>query len=192
MKHKRRRYIIDTRLQVRYALLFVIISLISNLVAVAAFNSLAIKQLDTLMWSTHISISSTDELVRPIFIFVNAANFIVVAVLLLLTGFLMIKKTTGPLIRMSRDIKKITDGDLTTSVVLRQKDDFKDVAQELNTMTGQLRVRFADLKERCSRISGPIQQLGNKAVSKEDSVKTYDAILREIEGLESELGRLEN
>jgi len=191
MKHKRRRYIIDTRLQIRYALLFVLISLISNMVAVAVFNVLALKQLDALMWSTHISINSTDELVRPVFMFVNAANFLVVAVLLLMTGFLMIKKTTGPLIRMSRDIRKVTDGDLTATVVLREKDDFKDVAGELNSMTGQLRERFSNLKEHYEEISGPVQLLGETAVSGADTVKTCDAILKGIEGMEAELGRME-
>jgi methyl-accepting chemotaxis protein len=191
MKLKRRRYIIDSRLQIRYALLFVLVSLISNILAVTAFNSLALKQLDTLMWSTHISINSTDELIRPIFIFINVINFVFVAVLLVLTGFLMMKKTSGPLIRMSRDIRKVTDGDLSSLIVLRQKDDFKDVADELNRMTGKLRERFSNLKEMYEGISGPMERLGKGVSTKEDSKNNYNSILKSIDGVETELNKLE-
>lgn len=191
MKLKRRRYIIDSRLQIRYALVFVLVSLISNILAVTAFNSLALKQLDTLMWSTHISINSTDELIRPIFIFINVINFVFVAVLLVLTGFLMMKKTSGPLIRMSRDIRKVTDGDLSSRILLRQKDDFKDVADELNRMTGELSERFSGIKEKYEGISGYLQLSGKGVSKKEDSINNYNSILQSIDGVEAELNKLE-
>lgn len=191
MKLKRRRYIIDSRLQIRYALLFVLVSLISNILAVTAFNSLALKQLDTLIWSTHISINSTDELIRPVFIFINVINFIFVAVLLVLTGFLMMKKTSGPLIRMSRDIRKVTDGDLSSRIQLRQKDDFRDVADELNRMTGKLSERFSGIKEKYEVISGSLQMSGKGISKKEDSINNYNSILERIDRVEAELNKLE-
>jgi methyl-accepting chemotaxis protein len=191
MKFNRRRYINDTRVQIRYALLFVIISLIGNILAVTAFNLLALKQLDILMWSTHISITSTDELVRPVFIVVNVVNFVFVAVLLGLTGFLMLKKTSGPLIRMSRDIRKITEGDLSSRIALRQKDDFKDVADELNRMTGELRERFINLKDKYEGLSGSLLMIGKDISKKEDSINDYNSILKNIDGVETELNKLE-
>ncbi|MBI5666277.1 MAG: methyl-accepting chemotaxis protein [Nitrospirae bacterium] len=190
MKLKRRKYIIDSRVQIRYALLFVVISLISNTLAVTAFDTLAMKQLDTLMWSTHININSTDELVRPIFIFINVINFVFVAVLLALTGFMMMKKTSGPLIRMSRDIRKVTDGDLSSRIVLRQKDDFKDVADELNRMTGELRERFSDIKEKYEGLSGSLHKIGKDAGKKEGPINDYDSLLRNIDEVETELNKL--
>ncbi|MEW6599612.1 MAG: methyl-accepting chemotaxis protein [Nitrospirota bacterium] len=190
MKLNRRRYINDAGVQIRYALLFVLISLISNVIAVTVFNSMALKRLDALMWSTHIGVSSTDEVIRPVFIFVNAVNFIVVALMLVLTGFLMMKKTSGPLIRMTRDIRKISDGDLTFQIALRQKDDFKDVADELNRMTDSLREYFTELKNRYEGIAGPMRMLGKEAGAKVDSASACDSVIRDIEVLESELKKL--
>jgi len=190
MKLQRSRYLIDTRLQIRYALLFVAISLISNILSVTAFNVLALKQLDTLMWSTHISINSTDDLIRPLFFFVNIINFVFVAALLVLIGFLMLKKTSGPLIRMTRDIRKVTGGDLSSRIVLRQKDDFRDVADELNQMTGELRERFSGLKDKYEELSRSLQMI-RKGTSKKDSINNYDSILKSIEAVETELNKLE-
>jgi len=190
MKLQRSRYLIDTRLQIRYALLFVAISLISNILSVTAFNVLALKQLDTLMWSTHISINSTDDLIRPLFFFVNIINFVFVAALLVLIGFLMLKKTSGPLIRMTRDIRKVTGGDLSSRIVLRQKDDFRDVADELNQMTGELRERFSGLKDKYEGLSRSLQMI-RKGTSKKDSINNYDSILKSIEAVETELNKLE-
>ena len=191
MKFKRRQYINDASLQIRFTLFFVLAALIGNILAVAAFNNLAVRALDTLMWSTHISVASTDELIRPIFIYVNVINFVFVTALLVLTCYLMMKKTSGPLLRMSNDIKKVTGGDLTSRIVLRQKDEFKDVADELNSMTEELRKRFAGIKGQYKGISESVGILEKGSSSKEDSIRSYNLILNKIEGIEKEINKFE-
>ncbi len=191
MKTRRRQYIIDKKLQMRYTLFFILISLIGNVLAVAVFNMLAMKQLDTVLWSTHISISSTDELIRPIFFSVNIINFLFVTLLLILTGVLMLKKTSGPLFRMSRDIRKITSGDLSARIELREKDDFQDVADALNSMTENLGKKFLYLKEKFEGVSGAVKMLEKGDETRDAAIKKYDAVLQHIEEVEKEINRFE-
>ena len=189
MKFKRRKYLNDVRLQMRVSLLFILIALIGNTISLTVFNSLVFKGFDTILWSTHISIESTDELVRPIFLSVNIFNLIFITVLLILSGYVMVKKTSGPLYRMSQDIKKIAGGDLSCTVVLRQKDDMKDVADELNTMTGRLRERFTAIRDNYDRISESVKMLEKSEGNRNESLNYCASILKDIDLLEEELGK---
>lgn len=187
MKFRRRKYINDTRVQMRIALLFILIALIGNIISIVVFNSLATREFDAILWSTHIHVESTDELVRPIFFSVNIVNLVFITVLLILAAYLMAKKTSGPLYRMSQDIRKIAGGDLSCAVVLRQKDDMKDVADELNAMTGGLRERFTVIRDHYGRISESVKALENAQGNREETLNDCASILKDIDVLEEEL-----
>jgi methyl-accepting chemotaxis protein len=148
----RKQFIVNSGMQLKFTLVFVCISLAGCLFSVTAFNYFSIQKIESLLWSTHLSIQSTAEIIRPFFIFTNIAGFIFVALLLSLTGFWMFRKTEGPLLRISKDLMEMTDGNLSKKIILRQKDEFRDIAVELDTMTGALRDRFVTLKNKHEEI----------------------------------------
>ncbi len=191
MKFRRRKYLISASLQIRYSVLFVIIAVLGNFCAVAVFNTLASKKLESVIWSTHISIKSTDQLIAPLFIYVNAATFAFITILLIISGIWMIRNSSGPLYRMSRDINKIAEGDLSINISLREKDEFQDVAIDLNHMTEKLRTDFSSIKENCLNIS---QSLGRLKTSLDDgkvSEGNYDNVLENINDLKSGLNKFQ-
>jgi methyl-accepting chemotaxis protein len=191
MKFMRRKYLIDQGLQMRYSILFIIIALAGNLCSVIVFNSLALKKLDSIMWSTHISVSTTADLLNPFFISVNVATFLFIAVLSIITGIWMIRNTSGPLYRMSKDIRKVAEGDLSTSVSLREKDEFQDVAETLNTMVGQLRSEFVAITGKYTDISKLLAGLESPSRKGEVSPEDYDALLKNISDIESRLNKFQ-
>lgn len=186
MKFRRRRYIVNAGLQMRFTLLFVLVSLLGSIVAIAAFNFLALRKLEAIMWSTHISLKTTGELINPIFMYVNIISFLFVTIMLIITGIWMIRKTSGPLYRISKDIIKVANGDLSTSITLRQKDEFKDIVYELNIMVKNIREKFNIISEKYMSISKSIGEL-KKEISNAESIKNYNSILKNIEGLETEM-----
>ncbi len=187
MKFKRRRYIVDAGLQMRFTLLFVLVSLLGNVVAVAAFNFFALRKLEPLMWSTHISAKTTGELIGPLFVYVNIINFLFVSVLLIIAGIWMIRMTSGPLYRMSKDIMRVTNGDLSARITLRQKDMLKDIACELNIMVKSIRERFNIISEKYMGISKSIGGLKKEISNTGTSIKDYNSIPKNIESLETEM-----
>jgi methyl-accepting chemotaxis protein len=187
MKFRRRRYIVNAGLQMKFTLLFVLVSLLSSIVAIAAFNFLALRKLEAIMWSTHISLKTTGELINPIFMYVNITNFLFVTIMLIITGIWMIRKTSGPLYRISKDIIKVANGDLSTSITIRQKDEFKDIASELNIMIKSIRDRFEIISEKYMSISKSIGEFKEKSNNTEALIKDYNSILKNIEGLETEM-----
>ncbi|MEW6602143.1 MAG: methyl-accepting chemotaxis protein [Nitrospirota bacterium] len=187
MKFRRRKYINDTKLQLKFVSTFVIVCLLCGILTSAVFNYLALKKLESLMWSTHINIESTDELLTHLFMNVNIINFISVAALLIIAGFWRIRKITGPLYRMREDIGKVAEGDLPANIALRQKDELKDIAYELNNMIKSIRDRFAAINKKYEDISESIGGLKRKPVEKETSIKAHELILEKIGELESEM-----
>ncbi len=184
MKFRRRKYLINTGFQIKIILTYVLISFIGSMIAVSIFSFYAFKKLESLMWSTHISVQSTGELIKPLFLRTNIAGFIFIATLLAVTAYLIFKRTSGPIYKMSLDINKAAHGDLTGKISLRQKDEFKDVAHDLDEMLTSLRDRFSTLSGMHNDISTRLEGLG-----KETSATDCNAILADIAGMEIELRR---
>ena len=171
----------------KFTLSFVLVSLLGSIVAVTAFNFLALRKLETLMWSTHISVKTTDELIRPLFMYINIINFLFVSILLIITGTWMIRKVSGPLYRMSKDIMRVVNGNLLTSITFRQKDMLKDIAHELNVMVKSIREKFNTISEKYRDISKSIGEYKEKTSNTETLIKDYNSILKNIESLETEM-----
>jgi len=191
MKFRRRKYLINAGMQIRYSVLFVIIAILGNICAVAIFNILASKKLDSVIWSTHINVESTGQLIGPLFIYVNTATFAFITILLILSGIWMIRNSSGPLYRMARDINKIAEGDLSTNISLREKDEFQDVAIDLNHMTEKLRADFSSTKENCLNISKSLGTLKTLLAAGKISEGIYDNVLENINNLRSGLNKFQ-
>ncbi len=189
MKFRRRKYINDRKFQMKFVIPFVIVSLSGAISATAIFNYLAVKEFENLMWSTHISVRTTDEVIRPLFINVNIINFLFVTALLIITGIWMIRKTSGPLYRMLKDVRKVASGDLSASITLRQKDWLQDIAYDLNTIVKSIKDRFITISGVYMDISKSIGGLKREHSDKETSIKAHDSILKKIEALETEIKR---
>lgn len=181
MIFKRRKYIVDKRFQRKFILFFVIISSISSIIATVVFNHIALKRLESIMWSAHISVKTTDEVIGSLFIYVNIIAFLVVSFLLILTGIWMVRKTSDFLYVISKNIMRVANGDLSVSIDFRQKDEFNDVVSSLNDMIKKLRERFFNIKQQYGEISAYIR----------DIERTYAKDTPEREALQNVLKKLE-
>lgn len=181
MIFKRRKYIVDKRFQGKFILFFVIISSISSIIATVVFNHIALKRLESIMWSAHISVKTTDEVIGSLFIYVNIIAFLVVSFLLILTGIWMVRKTSDFLYVISKNIMRVANGDLSVSIDFRQKDEFNDVVSSLNDMIKKLKERFFNIKQQYGEISAYIR----------DIERTYAKDTPEREDIQKVLKRLE-
>lgn len=193
MGYKRRSYIIQMHkeLQMKITLAFVTVSLLGSIISAAAFNFFALRKLETLMWSTHINVKDTGEIIRPLFVYVNIFNFVFIAILLGITILWMMRLKSGPIYRMVKDIMQVAGGDLSTIIALRQKDEFQVVAKELNEMTESLRRRFTVLNDTYTGISDRVGEIRVKAGDDSISPDEYDLILKQIDRLERETGQFQ-
>lgn len=187
MIFKRRKYIVDKRFQRKFILFFVIISSISSIIATVVFNHIALKRLESIMWSAHISVKTTDEVIGSLFIYVNIIAFLVVSFLLILTGIWMVRKTSDFLYVISKNIMRVANGDLSVSIDFRQKDEFNDVVSSLNDMIKKLRERFFNIKQQYGEISAYIRDIERTYAKDTPERKALQNVLKKLETLRENL-----
>lgn len=71
----------------------------------------------------------------------------------------MMRKVNGPIYRITKDLKSMGEGNFSSGIILRQQDEFRDVAEVLNEMLDSLRERFSERRARYELISQELQEL---------------------------------
>ena len=100
----------------------------------------------------------------------------------------IIRKTSGPLYRMSTDIERAAGGDLSVNISLRQKDEFKDTANSLDNVLQSIRERFQFINDEYADISGNLAKIREK----EMHVKDFSTVFSGIERIEKKLEEFTN
>jgi len=161
----RKIYFIKKDFQSRFILRFVAIASVWAAATVLLFAYLAEKRLEEIRYSTHITIKTTSELLMPSTISAHVVSLLIFAGILAYTMRSLWHNLSVPLFTIKKDIERIADGDLTSEVVLREHDEFQDLAVDLNTMRSKLREKIVRIKEHQRSVSAAAAEI-NKSIFK--------------------------
>jgi methyl-accepting chemotaxis protein len=145
-KYKRRTYYIKNSAQSKFIVRFVTLSLLGGAIALGAFNFLAYKKIDAALYSMRLPSISPGGLLWPEMLYTNLFVIIFILAAFAITAKGLFNKINGPLKKMTYDITRINNGDLNTTVFLRQSDEFRDIADDLTQMTTGLKQRITTIK----------------------------------------------
>jgi len=87
------------------------------------------------------------------FLLYSAATMLLVAMPTLLALYFVLKRTTDPVVAMSRVAERIADGDFSEDVDVRSTDEVGDLGRSINHMTRRLRENEAAREERWATVS---------------------------------------
>jgi methyl-accepting chemotaxis protein len=152
----RRNYFIDRNLQTRYIVLMVLVLIVHTLIVLAAVFSPYI-----LMLSFDYPLDTRTEAAQA-FLLVHGNAWPVIGGFIIFVGFLTLFVThriAGPIFRIKRGIRDLADGRLNETIHLRKKDEFQDIAEELNALAARFRDSFSLLKEKSSLLARDIEEL---------------------------------
>lgn len=158
---RRRNYFVKRAFQGRFILRFIITSLVVALLAVAAFVFLAKGRLNEALFSMRLPSSGPSALLAREAALASVGAVVAISLLYLLAARSMYHKITGPLQRMRTDFQRILAGDLGCRVVLRDPDEFKDFAAEINLMVEALGRRYAGLQAQTAALADTAKALEN-------------------------------
>ncbi len=167
-QHKRRTYYIKNSAQGKFILQFVLLSLIGGVAALAAFNFLAYKKIDAVLYSMRLPNVSAGGLLWREMLYTNIFVAVFILLAFVFTAKRLFTKIHGPLKKMTNDLGRITNGDLNLTISLRNNDEFRDVADGINAMN-------LELNHRLSRI----RQLADEIVAAAEGTQASPAKLRE-------------
>lgn len=167
---KRKIYFIQKELQSRFILRFVALATLWAVTTVMLFAYIAGKKLDELRYSSHIDLQTTSELLLPIAVMTHVLSLLIFAGLLAYTIHSLWQNLSAPLAAIKRNIERIAKGDLAGSVVLRKKDEFQDLAAEMDLMRRGLQEKIARIKEQQRDLSAAADGLSVSILQKDTSL----------------------
>jgi methyl-accepting chemotaxis protein len=150
---RRRNYFTKKEFQARFALPFLLASFLANTITVSLFIFLARNKIDSLLYSMRLPRASAGALLAPSAFIAGVAAVVAVSLLFLWAARGMYHKIEGPLQQIRAQLHMISAGDLSARVTLRDLDEFKDFAGQVNALVGTLNTRFTVLKTQAETLA---------------------------------------
>lgn len=145
----RTRYLIHPKFQLLFSAMLILIALICALwVGAIIYILIYTNNLIYVKYNIHTSPQFLSLLVKQGRIVVVAwiASFAIIAVILFIAGIFLSHRMAGPLFALTREMKKLKEGDLTAHLRLRKRDEFKELKAPFNQWVESMRkMTFEDI-----------------------------------------------
>jgi len=168
---RRKNYLINKRFQFSFSAKFVILLLIESLLIVTLFYYLSSDTVTT----GYVNSTLTVETTRNFFSFPFLLLTLIVAVGIALSGMivfiLLSHRIAGPLYRFETTLKQLQEGDMTTNVHLRKKDQLSEVQEQLNGLIRSLDSRLGNIKSELTELEKLLARRQDPAAAEEIKTK---------------------
>lgn len=179
---RRRKYLIDRKFQLKYAVSILIFILITFFIFTVIFYQVGflplLEKLRNVYPETRLFI-----ILRGVY-----KNLIISFLLLLVValGFAIFKshKIAGPLFRLKYHIRQMSSGDFSTRVKLRKKDELKILADELNLLSQNIGLLIEEANNLIQRMQLALDELHSKIKARPAE---YASLAETLSRLETEI-----
>ncbi len=188
--YRRKRYYIDGHFQGRFIFVFALLASAGGVSALVLFNILADRSISTLMYTVHIPARRLSEVLSDDLLYATLLSFVVVLLGFLFVAGRVMQRVSGPLYRIRKEMERLSRGDLSSGIILRDRDEFKDFAAELNRMVESLRELFSSVREEVQAIDGRCREIERSSPDPGPVLAKSRALMQELKVLEERLRRL--
>ena len=177
-QYKRRNYFINKEFQGRFIFNFFLLATIGSLLFVCVFSFFSSNTLSIAYDNYHLQLGVTPgilfkNILSAQWLFVVFGGGIVIIVTLFLTH-----RVAGPFYRFERTLDEMIEGDISNKIILRQKDEGKDLAQKINAFNFILEDKLSLIENFNSDIK--VSSLELKNALKYSDIKNSTSLLDEI------------
>lgn len=157
--HPRRRYFINRKFQIEFSLRFLLIIAVAAIAVMLLFFYNSRGTLTAGYSGTEVKLLQTSVYFLPSLII----STIVIAIFACLTGtmvmILLSHRLAGPLFRFQASLDELRSGKMTLRINLREKDQFKDLADRVNALAEVMDGKIGDIKDQASKTARIVADL---------------------------------
>lgn len=185
-KFKRTKYLVSTKLQLRYVGIILLLMLVTALIC----SYIIYYTVMILMGEKLSNVYPQGRLIAII----NTVNLRILFSLLLITpivaviGIYLSHKIAGPIYRIEKFLGDMAAGNFAARIVLRKGDELMSVADKINVLNDSLKTTIGSQKSSMERIVAELGDLKKMVDSKPGDVSS---LAKNIERLQSEIKDLE-
>lgn len=187
MQNKRRQYITHKSYQRGVVLRIILVCAIGLLINLGIFNYFSYEKIESLRWRMHIPVNTVGDIIGQYLIYSTIPSVTLAVIIFLIFLIYIIKKTDRLLYELKNDIEKVAGGDLSFNVLLRGRDDFKDVEDDCNMMISSFRSKFSLIKEKMHGINKTLESLEHVKDKPEIFSQKSQLLIETLEHLEKEV-----
>ncbi|MCX5677787.1 MAG: methyl-accepting chemotaxis protein [Candidatus Omnitrophica bacterium] len=190
-KFKRTKYLVSTKLQLRYVGIILLLMLVTALIC----SYIIYYTVMILMGEKLSNVYPQGRLIAII----NTVNLRILFSLLLITpvvaviGIFLSHKIAGPIYRIEKFLGDMATGNFAARIVLRKGDELMSVADKINVLNDSLKTTIGSQKSSMGRIVAELDELKKMISSKPGDVlsldKNVERLQGEIRNLEAQLGK---
>jgi methyl-accepting chemotaxis protein len=184
-KGRRKRYFLSGSIQPRLLLGFAVLLLILIVIAGGLFYLLANRELSAEYYKAHSTLRYVMQNLLPWLLLVNLAGILVA----LFLAVFYTHRIAGPAYRIQQDLRKISQGILTTRVRTRRKDQLKGLESEVNRVAQEFEQGILQVKQSLLKLEGSLADLEKATSTGEASTDRLQQMVRQIRSCHEEMSR---
>lgn len=136
--YKREKYFIKKNFQIDFILKFCLLLLGGVILSTVLLFIFSQDSLTSNYANSGLEIKTTGTAILPVILITNLVTLGILCCCSIVIMLFISHKIAGPMFRFEKDIKRISNGDLSVKINLRQQDQLKDIAKALNLMIDSL------------------------------------------------------
>ena len=158
--YKRRNFYIDKDFQSKFITKFCLIVCAGSLVTIAFLYYLARVSTTVSIINSRVAVTTTSDFILPLLIQTVVVVTIFVSVATILVTLFVSHHIAGPLYRFKQTFKDLADGIFTKKISLREGDQLKEMAEEINHMINAVRTQAQIAQEQLTAIKKEAESAG--------------------------------
>lgn len=174
---RRKRYFVKKRFQTTFILKFCALLLGGVIISTALLFLFTRGTLTSSFQRSELVIENTAAAILPTAVYTNLVTLGLIAAATIIVVLFVSHKLAGPLFRFDKEINEIAEGNLTTVVTLRSRDQMTDLADTLNHMTGSLRDKVRSIQKDVAH-----------AIETASQENASDRLMQELNQLQTRIG----
>ncbi len=186
-KFNRKRYFIDKQLQTKYIILTIMMLILYTLLFVVILLFPYIVAL-----SFDYPLAEQTEAAKTLLILHGSIWPALGVVILIMSAvsILITHKIAGPVYRFKQTLAQIANGNLDVSIKLREKDDLKDLAEDLNMVISELRGAVKNLRGDYETMSSCINDLEDQIKDNQIDNEAGRALIEKMQARREETAQI--
>lgn len=131
-QYKRRRYFINKEFQGRYIFNYFLLATIGSILFIAVFSFFSSNTLSIVYENYHLQLGLTPGILMKKMLETQWLVIVLGGGAVILITLFLTHRIAGPFYRFEKTLDDMIEGDLTGKIVLRKKDEGKELAQKIN------------------------------------------------------------
>lgn len=175
--HERRRnYFIDKKFQTRFITKFCFVLVLGSIL-IACLTYYRNMQTTTVAFENlRVVVKTTADFINPIVLEILLIVTVISASATIIVTLFASHKISGPLYKLTKDIEKMRNGDLSSAVCIRAKDQMRLLASEFDDLRLVLNTTFKNMQAEVSELADTTRTIDLSPLSAKDKKKIESAI----------------